>query len=60
MPQINAGDFRRGVKVVIEGDPYDMLECNFVKPGKGQALYRTKLKNMRTGAVIDKTFRSDE
>ncbi|HCS52221.1 MAG TPA: elongation factor P, partial [Planctomycetaceae bacterium] len=46
MPQINTADFKKGVKIIIEGDPYDILECNFVKPGKGQALYKTRLRNL--------------
>ena len=60
MPQINAGDFRKGVKVIIEGDPYDMLECNFVKPGKGQALYKCRLRNLLRGTIIDRTYKSGD
>src|SRR6266849_3128515 len=57
MPQINAGEFRKGVKVVIEGDPYNMLECNFVKPGKGQALYKCRLQNLLKNTIIDRTYK---
>lgn len=60
MPQINAGDFRKGTKVILDGDPYDMLECNFVKPGKGQALYKTRLRNILKGTIIDRTYKSGE
>lgn len=60
MPQINAGDFRKGVKVVIEGSPYEMIDCKFVKPGKGQALYKTKLRNLLTGSLLDITYRSGD
>ncbi|MGH7127217.1 MAG: elongation factor P [Planctomycetaceae bacterium] len=60
MAQINAGDFRKGVKVVLEGDPYEMLECNFEKPGKGQALYRTRLRNLLNGKLLDRTYRSGD
>jgi len=60
MPQINAGDFRKGIKVVIEGDPYDMLEFNFVKPGKGQALYKCRLKNLLKNTIIDRTYKSGD
>ncbi|REJ79807.1 MAG: elongation factor P [Planctomycetota bacterium] len=60
MPQINAGDFRKGLKVIVEGQPYEMFECNFVKPGKGQALYKTKLRNLLTGTILDITYRSGE
>lgn len=60
MPQINAGDFRKGVKVIIEGDPYNMLECNFVKPGKGQALYKCRLQNLLKNTIIDRTYKSGD
>jgi elongation factor P len=60
MPQINAGDFRKGIKVVIEGQPYEMVHCDFVKPGKGQALYKTKLRNLLTGTLLDITYRSGD
>ncbi len=60
MPQINTGDFRKGTKVVIDGDPYEMLECNFVKPGKGQALYKTRLRNLLKGTILDRTYKSGD
>ena len=60
MPQINAGDFRKGAKVVVEGDPYEMIECNFVKPGKGQALYKTRLRNLLKGTLLDRTYKSGD
>ncbi|MSR56853.1 MAG: elongation factor P [Planctomycetaceae bacterium] len=60
MPQINASDFRKGVKVIIEGDPYDMLDCNFVKPGKGQALYKCRLRNLLKNTIIDRTYKSGD
>ena len=60
MPNINTGDFRKGLKVVLESEPYEMLECNFVKPGKGQALYKTKLKNLLKGTILDRTYKSGE
>lgn len=53
-----AADLRKGLKIEIDGNPYEITEFQFVKPGKGQALYRCKIKNMLTGATIDKTFRS--
>jgi hypothetical protein len=52
MPQVNAGDFRKGLKVIHEGAPFEMIECNFVKPGKGQALYKTRLRNMLSGVSL--------
>jgi len=60
MPNINAGDFRKGSKVIVEGDPYDIIECNFVKPGKGQALYKLKLRNLLKGTIITPTYRSGD
>ncbi|AMV17102.1 elongation factor P [Planctomyces sp. SH-PL14] len=60
MAQINAGDFRKGIKVIIEGKPYDMVSCEFVKPGKGQALYRTRNRNLLTGQVLEITYRSGD
>ena len=60
MPQVNAGDFRKGVKIVLDGEPYEMLECNFVKPGKGQALYKTRLKNLLKGTQLDRTYKSGD
>lgn len=60
MPQINTGGFKKGLKVIIDGDPYEMLECNFVKPGKGQALYRTRLRNLLKGTQLDRTYKSGD
>lgn len=60
MPNINTGDFRKGLKVVLDSDPYEMLECNFVKPGKGQALYKTRLKNLLKGTILDRTYKSGD
>lgn len=60
MPQINTGDFKKGIKVIVEGDPYEMLECNFVKPGKGQALYKTRLRNLLKGTILDRTYKSGD
>ena len=53
---ISAGDFRNGVTLEIEGNIYQIIEFQHVKPGKGAAFVRTKLKNVITGAVIEKTF----
>ena len=51
---------KRGSKILINNEPFEFIEINFVKPGKGQALYKCKLKNMVTGAQFDRTFRSGE
>ena len=53
-------EFRKGLKIEIDGNPYIMIDCQFVKPGKGQAFTRTRIKNLATGAVLDRTFRSGE
>ncbi len=53
-------DFRNGLKVVIDGNPYIMTYFQFVKPGKGTAFTRTKLKNMITGSVLERTYRTGE
>ncbi|NQV27064.1 MAG: elongation factor P [Rhodopirellula sp.] len=57
---INASDFKKGLKVIVEGEPYDMLECHFVKPGKGQALYKLRLRNLLKGTIISPTLRSGD
>ncbi|MDQ5984932.1 MAG: Elongation factor P [Syntrophus sp. SKADARSKE-3] len=53
-----ASDLRKGLRIKLENDPHIITEFNFVKPGKGQALYRCKLKNMISGAQFERTFRS--
>ena len=54
------GDLRKGLKIEIDDEPYVIVQFDFVKPGKGQALYKCKLKNMVTGAQFDRTYRSGE
>jgi len=56
----NTSDFRKGLKVQMDGDPYIMIECNFVKPGKGQALYKCKLRNLIRNTVLDRTYKSGD
>jgi len=53
-----ASDLRKNLRIKIDNEPYVLTEFNFVKPGKGQALYRCKLKNMISGAQFERTFRS--
>jgi elongation factor P len=55
-----SSDLRKGLKVEIDGEPYVIIQFEFVKPGKGQALYKCKLKNMVTGSQFDRTYRSGE
>ena len=57
---ISAGDFRNGVTLEIEGNIYQIIEFQHVKPGKGAAFVRTKLKNIINGGVVEKTFRPTE
>jgi len=56
----NTNEFKKGIKVELDGDPYIMIEADFVKPGKGQAFTRVKLKNLNTGRVVDRTYKSGE
>jgi len=56
----NTSEFRKGLKVQIDGDPYLMLECNFVKPGKGQAMYKCRLRNLVRNTVLDRTWKSGD
>jgi len=53
-------DFRNGMAIEVENEPYNIVEFLHVKPGKGQAFVRTKLKNIKTGAVLNKTFKAGE
>ena len=55
-----SSDLRKGLKIEINGDPHVVVQFEFVKPGKGQALYKCRLKNMISGAQFDKTYRSGE
>ncbi len=57
---ISAGDFRNGVTLEIEGNVVQVVEFQHVKPGKGAAFVRTKLKNIKSGGVVEKTFRPTE
>ncbi len=56
----DSSDLRKGLKIVLDDEPYIITDFQFSKPGKGQALYRCKLKNMVTGYTIDRTFRSGD
>ena len=57
---ISAGDFRNGITIEYEGNIYQIIEFQHVKPGKGAAFVRTKLKNIINGGVVEKTFRPTE
>jgi elongation factor P len=60
MASYNTNEFRGGLKIILDGDPYNIVENEFVKPGKGQAFNRVRVKNLLTGRVIEKTFKSGE
>ena len=53
-------DLKKGLKLMIDGEPHVIVQFDFTKPGKGQALYKCKLRNMITGALFDRTYRSGE
>ena len=58
--QVSTADFKKGLRIVYDGAPYQIVDFQHVKPGKGGAFVRTKLKHMRQGRVIDNTFRAGE
>ncbi len=58
--QTSTNDFRKGLKIEVDGAPYAIVDFQHVKPGKGGAFVRTKLKHLKLGTVIDKTFRAEE
>jgi len=60
MPFYSTNEFKSGLKVIIDGDPYNIIENEFVKPGKGQAFNRVKLRNLKNGRVIERTMKSGE
>jgi len=60
MANFSTNEFRGGLKVMLDGEPCSILENEFVKPGKGQAFSRVKLRNLNTGRVWERTFKSGE
>jgi elongation factor P len=60
MASYSTNEFRGGLKIMLDGDPCSIIENEFVKPGKGQAFNRVKIRNLKTGRVLDKTFKSGE
>jgi elongation factor P len=60
MATYSTSEFRAGLKVMLDNDPCAILENEFVKPGKGQAFNRVKLRNLKTGRVIERTFKSGD
>ncbi|OGT26987.1 MAG: elongation factor P [Gammaproteobacteria bacterium RIFCSPLOWO2_02_FULL_42_14] len=60
MAKFTTSEFKSGLKVMMDGDPYNIIENEFVKPGKGQAFNRVRMRNLKTGRVIERTFKSGE
>jgi elongation factor P len=60
MPQVSTNEFRSGMKVEIEGQPYTIISNEFVKPGKGQSFNRVRIKHLLTSRVIERTFKSGD
>ncbi len=60
MASYSTNEFKGGLKILLDGEPYTIVENEFVKPGKGQAFNRVKVRNLKTGRVIEKTFKSGE
>ena len=60
MATYSTNEFRGGLKIMLDGDPCSIIENEFVKPGKGQAFNRVKIRNLKTGRVIERTFKSGE
>ncbi len=60
MAKYSTSEFKSGLKIMLDGDPCSIVENEFVKPGKGQAFNRVKFRNLKTGRVLERTFRSGE
>lgn len=60
MATIDTSGFKGGLKIMLDGEPYNMLENEFVKPGKGQAFNRVKLRNLKNGRILERTFKSGD
>ncbi len=60
MAKYSTNEFKPGLKVILDGDPFNMLSYEFVKPGKGQAFTRVKLKNLVSGRIFERTFKSGD
>ena len=60
MASYSTNEFKGGLKIMLDGDPCTIIENEFVKPGKGQAFNRVKIRNLKTGRVIERTYKSGE
>ncbi len=60
MANYSTNEFKNGLKVMVDNAPSSIVECEFVKPGKGQAFTRVKIRNLKTGRVVERTYKSGE
>ena len=60
MSVYSTNEFKSGLKIMLDNDPFSVIENEFVKPGKGQAFNRVKLRNLKTGRVLERTFKSGD
>jgi elongation factor P len=60
MASYSTSEFKSGIKILLDGDPYVVVENEFVKPGKGQAFNRVRVRNLKTGRTVEKTFKSGD
>jgi elongation factor P len=60
MATYSTSEFKSGIKLLLDGDPYVVIENEFVKPGKGQAFNRVRVRNLKTGRTVEKTFKSGD
>ena len=60
MANYSTNEFKSGLRIIIDGDPCIIVDNEFVKPGKGQAFNRARIRNLKTGKTVDKTFKSGE
>ena len=60
MANYGANDLKNGLKILLDGEPYSIVETDFVKPGKGQAFTRIRVRNLKNGRIVEKTFKSNE
>lgn len=60
MATYGLNDVKNGLKILVDGDPYTIVDCDFIKPGKGQAFTRVKIRNLKNGRVTEKTLKSTD
>ncbi|MHB1515071.1 MAG: elongation factor P [Acidiferrobacteraceae bacterium] len=60
MPTYSTNEFKSGLKIILDNDPYAIVENEFVKPGKGQAFNRVRIRNLKNGRVVERTFKSGD